>query len=198
MDGKAFFNPREKIEKEEKRKLQHWVQEGKLYFVTFRLADSIPKEAIKQIVETLNLFEREINYNEKILLHKEMEKYLNKGYGECLLKEKKYREIVEQSIEYYNNRKYRIDSFVIMPNHIHIILQMIEGNELIDIIKNLKHFITHQINSVRGKKDKIFQKGFYDRIIRDPYELNALRLYIKENPKKLREDMYSYYEDWIK
>ena len=90
-----FFNKHEPIYKTTGN-LPHWTQYGKITFVTFRLTDSLPLyiidnikteyESIKQqLLKEGNLKELEFL---KVKRHNQLEKYLDKGYGSCLLKNK--------------------------------------------------------------------------------------------------------------
>lgn len=91
----------------------------------------------------------------------------------------------------YNN--VFVDKYVIMPNHIHMIIlidnDMNGGRTLFAptisrIIKQLKGYCTKQI----GKP--IWQKSFYDHIIRDPSDYQRIWQYIDTNPIKWELDEY--------
>lgn len=80
-----------------------------------------------------------------------------------------------------------VDNYVIMPNHIHLIIRIESGRTQFAptigrIIKQFKGSITKQI----GKS--IWQKSFYDHIIRDDYDYQTKWQYIDENPGKWLED----------
>lgn len=80
-----------------------------------------------------------------------------------------------------------VDNYVIMPNHIHLIIRIESGRTQFAptigrIIKQFKGSITKQI----GKS--IWQKSFYDHIIRDDYDYQTKWQYIDENPDKWLED----------
>jgi len=113
-----------------------------------------------------------------------------------------------------------LDQFVIMPNHVHGILQIVEmdennvgahsdvplqynvsekteqfgkstRNSIPTIIKLFKSTTTKQINQIRKISGiSIWQRNYYERIIRDEPELNRIRKYIIENPFKWQEDKY--------
>ena len=98
----------------------------------------------------------------------------------------------------------QVDQYVIMPNHIHMILWVKEtksdenftGGEtpplrkgVVDVIGWMKYFATKEINAERGTQgEKIFQRSFYDRVIRDEKEYIKVCNYICENPEKWQED----------
>lgn len=72
----------------------------------------------------------------------------------------------------------RIDAFVLMPNHLHGILWLLDGcpRSVSDIIGLFKSGVTRQF------RIKIWQRSFHDRVIRNEYELLKIREYIHNNP----------------
>jgi len=92
-----------------------------------------------------------------------------------------------------------LDEFIIMPDHIHFIL-MINNNLLINkgasrrapthlgfIIGIFKTECTKQINKLNETPGiKIFQRNYYERIIRNEKEYFVIKKYIKDNPKKFK------------
>lgn len=92
-----------------------------------------------------------------------------------------------------------IDCGIVMPNHFHAIInlnheQNAKRLSLTDVMERFKSFTTHDyINDVRNLNwepfhAKLWQRNYYDRIIRDKKELNHLKKYIKENPEKWDQD----------
>lgn len=89
---------------------------------------------------------------------------------------------------YYPNTA--LDEFVIMPNHIHGIIHIIERgkNNLSDIVRSLKSFFARRIDEQFRSENAsrtvptVWQGRFYDHIIRDQKELYNFRNYIQTNP----------------
>ena len=82
-----------------------------------------------------------------------------------------------------------IDKYVIMPNHIHLIIGIKNGRAMhaptvSNIIGQTKSFVTKQC------KLSIWQKSFYDHIIRDENDYLRIWEYIDTNPAKWAEDQY--------
>lgn len=95
-----------------------------------------------------------------------------------------------------------VDEFVIMPDHIHVILTIISGRiwesaptknifKLSDIIQRFKILTTNKyIYGVRNNHwlpfdGRLWQRDYYERIIRDELELNRIREYLLKNPLRL-------------
>ena len=80
-----------------------------------------------------------------------------------------------------------LDEYVFMPDHFHGILHLINANKkypLSEIIRGFKTFSSREINKVMLGRFS-WQKSFHDRIIRNEFELNRIREYIRNNPEKL-------------
>lgn len=69
------------------------------------------------------------------------------------------------------------------------LLQNAPAGSLGVIVGSYKSMVTRRINKLRGTPGgKAWQRGYYERIIRDERELNAIRKYIAENPLRWTED----------
>ena len=96
------------------------------------------------------------------------------------------------------NQKYptvTVDKFVIMPNHIHIIFSIKSDGRgdpsptISNVVGWLKYNITKTINQrLENEQTKIFQRSFYDHVIRDEEDYLTIWNYIDTNPHKWRED----------
>ncbi len=89
-------------------------------------------------------------------------------------------------VQYYLDRIDGIDCYVIMPNHIHLIIIKNEYSrtDIIKDIRSLKIMVTKRVGY------SIWQTGFYDHIVRDEQDYLAKRQYIEENAIKWLEDEY--------
>ena len=83
-----------------------------------------------------------------------------------------------------------VDKFVIMPNHIHMIIRIDECGRsmpaptISSILCQFKSIVSKQAGII------IWQNGFYDRILRDQNDYNNVWNYIDTNPDKWHEDQY--------
>ena len=103
------------------------------------------------------------------------------------------REIVKHHIEnldkHYDNVK--IDKYVVMPNHIHMIL-ILSGNGTNDvqqIIGQLKSGVTREIRNLYPNI-KVWQRSFHDHIIRSQQDYERIWLYIEGNPQCWAKDCF--------
>ena len=95
-----------------------------------------------------------------------------------------------------------IDNYVIMPNHVHLLIRIspVDGGvraprptengsvSITEVIKAMKSITTRKIGT------KIWQRSFYDHVIRNDEDYQTRFRYIKENPAKWQQDKYYYQE----
>lgn len=82
-----------------------------------------------------------------------------------------------------------LDAFVVMPNHVHGIIWLVErddakGRTLGDLIGAFKSLSTRELNHLLGRSGAIWQRNYFERVVRNERELNAIRRYIDENPSR--------------
>src|SRR5213082_1187698 len=173
-----------------RRHLPHWEQEGATYFVTFRLADSIPNTLLTEWHDELQTW---LKFHPRPWDHKTAkeyerpfvdgpEKWLDRGHGECHLRNQRLAAIVANALRHFDRERYRLDAFVVMPNHVHVLVQPKSGHSLSEILHSWKSFSAHSINKALHRKGDFWMEESYDRMVRDFEELERYRDYIKENP----------------
>ena len=103
--------------------------------------------------------------------------------------------IVEKYIFSTNNiPNLSVDKFVIMPNHIHLIL-IVDNNGTSKVPSPTNNIISHAISTLKRFVNKdvgenIFQRSFHDHIIRGEDDYLKIWNYIDTNPQKWREDCF--------
>ena len=186
--------------------LPHWRQDGCTYFVTFRLADSLPKEVVEgwkrhreawlrghgidprrqtwmqELRELSPALQREFETE----FGERLDRFLDAGHGSCVLRVPKLGGQVARSLSYFDGERVLAGDYVVMPNHVHAIMRPIGEHELEDVLQSIKSYTAHEINRMRGSEGQVWQKESYDHIIRDHDELRAYQRYIRENPVKAR------------
>ena len=186
-----FYNPWLPLNTNQ-RNLPHWHQAGATYFVTFRLADSIPLGKLHKWKAERELWmtQNGDNLNEKQLAAYEerfpaqLNKWLDAGMGSCVLKRTEICQILCNALKYFNDTRYTLDRWVIMPNHVHLLITPNAKEELSKILHSLKSYTSNQINKSLQRTGSLWQDESYDRIVRSPAELSHFRTYIENNPSK--------------
>jgi Rad3-related DNA helicase/REP element-mobilizing transposase RayT len=174
--------------------LLHWTKEGSLYAVNFRLTDSMPQHVLKEWASERNeIVARARNQNRSLTdeeidqlqhLHSEkVEKYLDAGHGECLLKQEPIATIVRNALKHFDGKKYKLIAWTIMPNHVHVVLSPNRDVELSKIMHSWKSFSANEINKTLSRPGTVWQTEYYDHLIRNENELLRSVSYAWNNPE---------------
>lgn len=99
-------------------------------------------------------------------------------------------------IEQLHKNLISIVEYVIMPNHIHCIVEFKENHKinLRDFITSYKSLVTKNVKKIKyGYCDCVWQRNYYEHVIRNEKELYAIREYIQMNPIRWKKDsLYLY------
>ena len=174
-----------------RRHLPHWRQEGATYYVTFRLADSLPATKLAELrcdrEAWRNRCPNPSDKDQEELLRSQMEKmeaWLDEGHGSCILKRGEFAQVVEDCLRFFDAERYALFSATIMSNHVHACVKPQGKWELDAVLKGWKSVSSRQINPVLGRKGRLWQDESYDRIVRDTQHLRRVVKYIEANPKQ--------------
>lgn len=153
----------------------HLDHPGLIQSITFRLADALPVSVINRL--------RQGEPDDRRLLER-LEDYLNPGHGECLLRDPTHAQTVENALLHFDGQRYRLLAWVVMPNHVHVLIEMQAGHAVADAVQSWKSFTAKAINRVLGRHGVLWQREYFDRYIRDERHLQAVMEYINNNPVK--------------
>ena len=176
------------------RRLPHWRQPGCTYFVTFRLADSLPAEVLarlhaekdkrlRQLAPDAPKSQRE---EDATLFSTAVQSALDHSHGACILRNPEISAIVEEVLLNRHGQDYWLDQYVIMPNHLHVLITPGQAPSLDDVLRTWKSVTAHKINRLLGQRGSIWQPESFDHIVRDHHQLAAYERYLEENPVKAR------------
>ncbi|HCR29004.1 MAG TPA: hypothetical protein DIV79_03190 [Opitutae bacterium] len=149
-----YLVPRENIRINE-RNLPHWSQEGVTYFVTFRLADSIPYGKLRELMRERKTFLEHcpLPHNSDLsvrfhgLFSDKIDRWMDNGIGKCWLKNSRFSEIVANALNRFNSDRYELGEWVIMPNHVHLTITPKLGFRLSKILHSWKSYSANKINT---------------------------------------------------
>ena len=158
-----------------RRNLPHFDGPAYFQFVTFRLFDSMP-------AELLDRWRKECKTDAD--LRKRIEEFLDSGAGQCWLSLPAVAKIIRDALHFYNGKKYQLIAWVIMPNHVHFLLQLFENQHLPEILHSIKSYTAQQANKMLGCTGQFWQRESFDRYIRNARHYAAVINYIEENPVK--------------
>jgi REP element-mobilizing transposase RayT len=143
--------------------------------ITFRLADSIPRKIYDELVAVTKSDPERQSRTDHLI---------DEGRGACLLKHPENAAIVRATLQYFDGERYRLLAWVIMPNHVHTLIEQVDGYPLGDIVHSWKSFAAKRINTLRKSNGPVWAPDYYDRFVRnEEHYANAVQ-YIENNPVK--------------
>lgn len=204
------------------RNLPHFHPSGETFFITFRLHGSMPVVLFNQLrsrfesqqIELYQLYGNDRDYKSK-LYTLQMKYFINcdellvKAIDSPLwLKDDKIAEIVSNKIFEFENLKYELIVFCIMPNHVHFVIHPDEDlkTEVTNIAGKTKDYViadnmrlikgstARDANLILNRSGSFWQHESYDHIVRNETELKNLILYILNDP--VREGFVNDWKDW--
>jgi putative transposase len=105
------------------------------------------------------------------------------------------RAIIASALGHFDGKRYNLLAYVIMSNHIHLLVEPLEDYKLHDILHSWKSFTAHTLQRQFGRKGCIWLDEYYDRIIRDEEEFLEKAQYILNNPLKVWPEIEDY--EWV-
>lgn len=195
LQGAAFepLQPDAEIEKT-RRNLPHWTQFGVTHYITFRLGDSLPAARVRQWVEERDAWVAHhpepwttaVRAEYAHIFHRRIDKWLDAGSGECILARPRVADLVEGAIHFFDGQRYFLDAYVIMPNHVHLLVAIVKPDTPTTILHSRKSYTAHEANKRLNRKGTVWQDESFDHIVRSVDQLEYFRTYIRENPTKAR------------
>lgn len=186
--------------------LPHWTRDSAWYAVTFRLWDSLPKHIIeswlferKNIVKTAEQMKRALtDSEERRLAHlysDKVESYLDAGHGTCFMKNDRVAELVMTALQHFDERRYALAAWCVMPNHVHVVIQPFAGktttagtavphSELSEILHSWKSFTSKEANKLLRRSGDFWQAEYHDHLIRNEADFRYAVRYVLDNPIK--------------
>jgi type I restriction enzyme R subunit len=143
--------------------LPHWRQPGVTYFVTFRLADALPQERLNQWRKELGDWMHQHPEPHDEATRQEfydrfparLQRWLDAGYGSCVLSIPEVRSIVENALRHFNGERYDLDELAVASNHVHVLVTPLGEYELSDILHSWKSFTAHEILKVEAASRRL-------------------------------------------
>ena len=188
-----FFNPDAETDTH-RRNLPHWQQGEAWLFVTWRLGDALPKAKLNRWREERAIWlkhhpepwdeKTEAEYHERF--SRQIDEWLDQGNGACILTDPENAKIVADALRHFDGQRYEMGSFVVMPNHVHVLFRPLGDHDLAGIVKSWKGFTARRINKRMGNTGALWQSEYWDRLIRSERHLFKVAEYIRENPAKAK------------
>jgi REP element-mobilizing transposase RayT len=155
--------------------LPHFDADTVIQLITFRAADSLPKAIFSELAALAS---------DNTHLRQKIETMIDGGLGSCALRDPAIAAMVESALIHFDGERYRLNAWVIMPNHVHVLIEQIGGFPLGDVVHAWKSFTAKQANRSLGRTGAFWAPDYFDRYIRDQRHFDAAVYYIHQNPVK--------------
>ena len=157
--------------------LPHFDDGAVVQTITFRLADSLPRAVYESIAAASS------NYIDQWT---QLEDIIDRGRGSCLLSAMQNASIVREALFHFDGVRYLLLKWVVMPNHVHVMIEQCNGFPLDGIIHSWKSFTAKAINSLENRCGRLWAADYFDRYIRDSEHYRNAACYIEDNPVKAK------------
>ena len=168
--------------------LPHFDAPDRVQMITIRQFDSLPKSVITRL--RLERMDNIQTADER----RELEYELDQCHGSSLLGRPEVAAIFEDWLFRLDGDLFLLFAYVVMPNHVHLLLEVADDVSLSEAMKALKGCSSRSINQALGRKGTFWYREYHDRFIRDSEHFHAAVRYIEMNPVKAK--LVAGPEDW--
>jgi REP element-mobilizing transposase RayT len=191
--------------------LHHFNGHGAIQHVTFHLEDSLPKDTLERLKRGIEFFpsgRRDAELRIKI------ENWIDSGSGSCILRKPEIARMVQEALLFFHGQRYELIAWAVMPNHVHVLFQAINGWAIPKIVASWKKFTAKNIhifrtarpghanlpiglyenegssinslksNTKKASPDPVWHREYWDRYIRNERHFLQVIEYIHMNPVK--------------
>jgi urease accessory protein len=168
--------------------LPHWDFADSVQAVTFRLADSLPNKVVKEWREELRVAidspDTQVSQKARADLQQRISHFEDAGHGSCLLAKPEHAKVVQDALIKGHGTTYKLIDWCIMPNHVHVLIRLLDETPLGKVIKHWKAPTAVEINRLENRTGSFWMIDYHDRLIRDLDHLHNAKAYIRNNPVK--------------
>jgi len=116
------------------------------------------------------------------IIRERAEEYLDRGAGACWMKYPRVAELVANALTHFDESRYLLFAWTVMPNHVHVVMNAYERID--QILFSWKSFTAKKANRLLSRDGEFWQEDYWDRTIRNDKEFERTVDYVIENPAK--------------
>jgi REP element-mobilizing transposase RayT len=150
--------------------LPHFDSPEVVQHVVFRTAESLPKHLLASAPQ------------DPIARGRSFNDWLDAGVGGSTLADAAAAGIVQSALLHFDQKRYRLVAWCIMPNHVHAVLETKIGESLGPVVKSWKAWTARAINAEARRSGPFWAPDYFDRYVRNERELEAVVAYVEHNP----------------
>lgn len=167
--------------------LPHYDRPYLTQMITFRLRDALPILLVAQ-------GDKESRRQSDADRRKRFERRLDAGHGAWHLRDPRVSRMIEAAITYFDSIRYYLQAWVVMPNHVHVLIEPLGVWTVAQIIHSWKSFASKEANRILGLTGALWQREYFDRVVRDQDHFVKAVEYVHGNP--MGAGLAERAEDW--
>jgi len=182
-----------RVEVHKRKRLPHWNAQHGVYNVRFSLFDALPLAVRAKIrhdadaqLAHIRAMRGDVTIAERqaieAWMHAKTGRALDQSHGLCFMRDARIAQIVVDAIEYFDEERYRLFAWCVMPNHVHVVMDSVL--QLDNVIHSWKSYTSKEANKLLRRVGHFWQDDYYDHCIRDAAELRRTVEYVLNNPEK--------------
>ena len=194
------------------RHLPHMHPPGATFFVTCRLAGSLPRAILHELRIEAERVARELDdiptepdrARQAHMSHRRLfaqwdTKLDEAGAGPVWLEKAKVAQVIADSLHHRDDRVYELLAYCIMPNHVHVVFKPLPDTKnnilsVTTIMQSLKGYTAFTANRLLNRRAQFWQRESYDHWVRDEKELLRIIRYVISNPVKA--GLTHHWQEW--
>lgn len=150
--------------------LPHFDSPESIQHIVFRTLGSLPKAVVDALPATVDRRRETIDAA------------LDRCNGPRPLADPQAAQIVQSALLHFDQVRYRLLAWSVMPNHVHVVVETSTGFPLGGLVRSWKAFSAAQINRALGRRGAFWAPDYFDRYVRDETDLGATISYVENNP----------------
>ena len=147
--------------------------------ITYRLADAMPRHVIAGMERDLTIAPDDERDRQR---RRRVEAWLDAGHGSCVLRRDDIAALILETWTRFAGSRYDLGPWVIMPNHVHLLIRVNPGHTLATSVGSWKSYTAKRIMALAGMSAPIWWPEYWDRFIRDEAHWRSVGNYIERNP----------------
>jgi putative transposase len=164
----------------------HFDSSDAIQLVTLHLSDSLPFNAMQRMDSDLRGLPPKRRTIER---RKRIDDLADAGFGSCNLRRPIVANMVQSSFLTFDNHRYRLLEWVVMPNHVHVLFQPLKIWTVPQIVTSWKRFTARKMGEIEAASGRkvvfpVWHREYWDRYIRNAAHLARAIDYIRSNPVK--------------
>ena len=160
--------------------LPHWETNGGTYFVTFRLAGSVPAELVRDLERRKRLPNKLPGDTRPSV--KEVEAYLDRCDGTCHLNDPAVSQCVADAIQFLDGKDYRLIAWVVMPNHVHLLVTPDAGDGVAMMMQEVGRRYVRLFNDTHKRTGTLWEGRYKAAMIDSERYFLICQRYVEQNP----------------